>query len=33
MNSPRVSGFFRDHFDLELYVRKLAKNRVKLLTI
>jgi hypothetical protein len=27
------SGFFRDHFELEFYVRKLAKNGVKLLSI
>ena len=27
------SRFFRDHFELEFYVRKLAKNGVKLLSI
>src|SRR3546814_20556361 len=27
------SRFFRDHFELELYVRKLAKNGVKLISI
>ena len=29
----RFSRFFRDHFELEFYVRKLAKNGVKLLSI
>jgi len=27
------SRFFRDHFELEFYVRKLAKNGVKLVSI
>jgi site-specific DNA recombinase len=27
------SRFFRDHFELEFYVRKLAKNAVKLVSI
>src|SRR5580658_4117785 len=27
------SRFFRDHFDLEFYVRKLAKNGIKLVSI
>src|SRR3546814_18118099 len=27
------SRFFRDHFELEFYVRKLAKNGVKLISI
>ncbi len=27
------SWFFRDHFELEFYVRKLAKNGVKLVSI
>jgi hypothetical protein len=27
------SRFFRDHFEMEFYVRKLAKNGVKLLSI
>lgn len=27
------SRFFRDHFELEFYVRKLAKNGVKLASI
>lgn len=27
------SWFFRDHFELEFYVRKLAKNGVKLISI
>ncbi|WP_446720711.1 recombinase family protein [Mesorhizobium sp. L-8-3] len=29
----RFSRFFRDHFELEFYVRKLAKNGVKLVSI
>ncbi|WP_246518582.1 recombinase family protein [Ancylobacter lacus] len=28
-----LSRFFRDHFELEFYVRKLAKNGVKLVSI
>jgi site-specific DNA recombinase len=27
------SRFFRDHFELEFYVRKLAKNGIRLLSI
>ncbi|NIJ59657.1 DNA invertase Pin-like site-specific DNA recombinase [Pseudochelatococcus lubricantis] len=27
------SRFFRDHFELEFYVRKLAKNGVRLVSI
>ena len=27
------SRFFRDHFELEFYVRKLAKNGVRLISI
>ena len=30
---PSFSRFFRDHFELEFYVRKLAKNGVKLVSI
>ncbi len=26
-------GFFRDHFEMEFYIRKLAKNGVKLVSI
>jgi site-specific DNA recombinase len=28
-----LSRFFRDHFELEFYVRKLAKNGVRLVSI
>jgi len=28
-----ASRFFRDHFELEFYVRKLAKNGVRLVSI
>jgi len=28
-----VHSFFRDHFELEFYVRKLAKNGIRLLSI
>jgi len=27
------SRFFRDHFELEIYIRKLAKNGIKLVSI
>ena len=30
---PFFSRFFRDHFELEFYVRKLAKNGVRLVSI
>src|SRR3546814_12089988 len=31
--SHSFSRFFRDHFELEFYVRKLAKNGIRLLSI